>query len=333
MTQQPPNVLIDQIRKNLRSSSEVAVFRERSGSVKKFIDEHRYSEFTKDLNESRRGFGSGQLFTKEDFQGALVYPDSRFIRNYTVKHTLAPLSFGILVDPNRWNDVARKLNLDPKHNGQSLESKLFRNSIFGLDEIGVTFHVNRGLQTDVEFEVLYADIGLYSETQSYGRRITPEKLMNPPLAILTMEYLVLSDLCAWRADPESTPESVTNYLQNRVNYYITLIPQILGLPETHIKEAEVAYRTILEGVVQNIPPAVYSTFELDKKIKPKFVTPILFSLGSTQEELKRNHLLSPLIGLKNYSTYFRTGDIEPVQVRNILVEKGYVENSEETNFK
>ena len=119
MTQQPPNVLMNQIRKNLRSSSEVAVFRERSESVKKFTNEHGYSEFTKDLNESR-GFGSGQLFTKEDFQGALVYPTPRFIRNYTVKHTLAPLSFGILVDPNKWGDVARKLNLDPKHNGQSL---------------------------------------------------------------------------------------------------------------------------------------------------------------------------------------------------------------------
>lgn len=324
MMQQTPEVLIGQIRSNLRSFSETTVLREKSSGVRRFINAHRYSEFVKDLNNSRLQIGSGQPFIEEDFHEASVYPDRGFIDSYTKKHTLAPLSFGILINQNKWDDVARKLNLDPKHTGQSLEGLLFNNSIFGLDDVGVTFHLDRGVSTDVEFEVLHADIGLYSETQGYARRITPEKLVTPHLAILTFEYLILTDLCAWRSDPDTTPESLIDYLQNRVNYYIECIPQWLQLPETHVKEAKLAYRTILGGVVQNIPPAVDATFELDKKIEPKLVTPILFSLGSTQEELGRNHLLSPLIGIKNYGIYIENGDIKPDQIRDILMKKGYV---------
>ena len=87
-------------------------------------------------------------------------------------------------------------------------------------------------------------------------------------------------------------------------------------------EAEKAYGTILDGLQGRIPAAVNATYELESRLG-KLTTPVLFSMGSTQEEIKVYHLLSPLIAVTQLNNYMASGKITKNQIQDIIGKKGY----------
>lgn len=327
MTQQTPEVLLNQLRFNLKLESEIAIVREHSERLIGYFNNQGFEFLVKDLNsEYRLFFGNGQEFSESDFDNAKAYPNQDFVLNYQRKHGLPPLSLCILIAKEKWTDFACKLNLDPMHYGHTIEKRFFKDSILEL-KTGISFHLNRNLESDVEFENLHSDGSLYSETNSICSKISPQKLLIPPLAILTFEYLILNDLCAWRVEsPDS--ESMIDYLTKRMDYYIRLTPDFLKVPEEMRAKTISAYRTILSDSIERIQSAVIAVYDLESKIGSRLLTPVLFSLGSTQEELSRNHLLSPLIGIKNLNDYINSGEITKAQIQQILTEKGYLQQDE-----
>jgi hypothetical protein len=331
MTCQTPDVLLNQIDKNLRSASDVKQTAECSQEIKDMLSEGDYTGLVADLNKASDRISDGsQEFDEEDFQGSLVYPDEEFSEWYKEKHTLPPLSFGLLIPPERWKVMSRKLNLYPRHEGQSLDSIFFEDSEIGLQMTGITFHLDRDARSDVEFEVLQKDIELYSAIQSEAQRITPRKLTQPVSAQLIFEHMLLSDLCAWRTDPDHDAETLTGYLHDRLNYYIQQVPTWLKLPPEFVSQTKTAYSAILRETFRRIPDAVNAAYTLDATIGTQLTTPVLFSLGSTEEDMARMHLLSPLLGLKNFQTYLEQGDITPSQIIDRLHKKGHMRFKEAT---
>ncbi len=319
---QTPAQILNQLEINLRSSAETESIRKRTRAIVEYLKRGGYSDLADDINRSWRHRNS--TFFERDFEGALVYPDSEYSVKHEQKHSVAPLSFGILIPVNNWESFSRKLNLDPRHYGQNLDKFAFENSIFGLDQTGVTFHVNREIESDIEFEILTSDISLYSNTFNSAKQITREKLQNPVLIKLALEYMILSDLCALRVEPTFNSEKLSGYLQNRVGYYIDLFIDALNLPHQSFKDqGRKAFRDMMQDTIERIPSAVHSTYSLDDKIGTRLVTPLLFSLGSTKQEFQRNHLLSPWIGIISAYEHLTNGDIKQNEIESILRNKGY----------
>ena len=320
MTYQPPEVLLNQLSTNLLSSLETDIMVEHSSIVRVLLATKGFRLLVDDMNEVRKQIGNGQLFTEDDFKGATIFPDEDYIRFHTEKHTLPPLSFGVNIPEDKWNDLAVKLNLNIGSMGQSIYPQFFPNSTLGLNKSGITFHIDRGKISDIELELLYNDNTLYSRNHPIAQEMKAERLVDQNLAILIMEHLTLSSLVSGRS---YSPEDLTVKLVNRCYSLVENIPYWLGIKKDQIEPGKKAYRTIFQPSIDEIYDAVKATFELDKMIGPGLVTPFLFSLGSTVDELKGNHLLSPLTGIKNLHTYVLSCKITEYQIIEILNKKEY----------
>lgn len=324
MTLQTPEIIINQVKSNLRSVQEMGELRKQAEHVVKYLSDNGFGALATELTEMFSKQGTDLSFSESDFGDSTVYPDEDFSEEYTKKHTLSPLSFGVYVEQPRWYALARKLGFDPTQREQSFDKSLFQKSIMSLDKLGISLHVDRGRKEDLEFTLLRQDSGLYSSTHERGRRLEPRKLLVPEYAIMTFEYLILSDMAAHRAEPDAPQEVITGYLVNRVNSFISLTPHWLGVPGHLTEETILTYETIMGETIDRIPEAVDSMYWLQAEIGDGLLTPVMFSLGSTENELALNHLLSPLIGIKKFRDYTESGEIKPEQIKQIIVDKGYV---------
>ena len=266
--------------------------------------------------------GSTQGFEISDFDGATAYPDQAFEEEYAHKHTLPPLSFGVLIPERKWPAVSRKMNIMPDQGGNNLIRRLFTQSVLGLDKTGISFHIDTGSHEDQEFELLYNDRALYSNSHELAATISMEKLIHPDLVQVVFEYVLFAHLCASRADSKEVDDLVAT-INRRLDFYIALIPSWLGLPPNKVEEGQNAYRALLTGLRQRIAPAAQATYDLDQRIGASLVTPIMFSLGSTKEELKKHYCFSPFNAMTLMRSYIDTRKIRPKQIVDILKYKGY----------
>jgi len=325
MENQSPEVLVNQLRTNLKGADELTELLEVSKEVKASILERGYGGFVGELNEVRRLIGNGELFEESDFEGAEVYSDERFSQVYTEKHTLPPIGFGVLLPESKWDNLARKLNCPSKFGGKSVDGCFFRGySSSGLEIVGVNFHINRGLDSDIEFEFLFSNPLYYSDSFREAMKMNPEKLRSPQYLMLAFEHTLIKDIAAWRADSDFIEDKVVEKLKSRPREFVGSFLEGLHLSPGEFAIGMGAFVPVLGGAVERTPAAVYAAAELDKTIGIGLTTPILFSLGSTQEELGRHHLLSPLIGIASWNKYINSGKINTVEVKKVIEQKGYV---------
>ena len=76
-----------------------------------YFSAHGFKSIAKDLNLERNLISGGQLFSEIDFDGSTLFPDSTFLETFTKKHSLSPLSLGLIVPLEKWSGLISKFNI------------------------------------------------------------------------------------------------------------------------------------------------------------------------------------------------------------------------------
>ena len=321
MTIQTPEAILSQVRNNLHPFSEIEERRRKARHVVEYLTKNSFEALVRELNDNLKVPDSSKGFSLSDFEGSEVYPNDDYDKRHKEKHTLPPLSYGISMQRPQWFNLAQRLGFDPTQREQAIPKEMFEGSTMALDELGVSFHIKRG--EDFEFALVRRDCTLYAKTHQLGGAIDPRKLTKPHLAMLIFEYLTLADMGAHRTDPSCNGESLSRYLTNRLDVVSEAIPGWLGLPSGMARETSRVYRSLMQGTEKRIPEAVASMYWLQEEIGDRLLTPVMFSLGSTPNEIAVNHLLSPLIGVIKLCEYVASGEVKPEDIEEIIAGKGY----------
>jgi len=267
--------------------------------------------------------GGAQVFISPDyFVGAKVYPTSNYGERYMRKHTLLPVCPTLVVRGDDVQKVKEVLNVGDICRGHSFSAGFFKDSKLGLNDVGLAFNFEGDENVGVEFQNLYTDIAVYHETLLFFRSV--ETLSRPETMILHYEMSLLTDLSGMRADPFYKERDVGGFLEHRLDEYIGAESQLAGEGAERFK---LAVRNLVcqLGVSERISQVGRVFWELEDLIGDALLTPILFSLGSSREDVGEGRLnvVLPLKSLVSWQEHISRGNISLDEVREILVEKGY----------
>ncbi|PIN87339.1 hypothetical protein COV19_00460 [Candidatus Woesearchaeota archaeon CG10_big_fil_rev_8_21_14_0_10_44_13] len=321
MEQQTPESILGSLEKNLRPYDEAMAIRENSRRIKDHIKNRGFGGLAEDLNEMAPFFGFEPSFNKRDFEGSVCYPDRAFEEEYKKKHFLPLIGWGVLVPMKKWANLANKLAQPPTQLGKTIDYVLFQKTSLGLESTGISFHAKRDINDNLEYDSLYHESGLYSEIAALCSQIFTNKIRYCFLAQITFDHRIVRELGAMRAE-NMKPEEMKRGLMGCIEQNVENIPCWLNVPEAVIEQTRDLYAGVFSEIFLRIPRAVDAVSELKEKIGP-MLTPMIFSAGSTEQDLEKEIILSPLRGICRLRDYVRSGDINQGQIKGALEKIGY----------
>lgn len=315
--------ILRQLKKNLKSLSELKEVKRQSAHWTGEIRNERYESFIASLNRYVTGIGS-EPFSEDDFKGAHPYPDFAFSSWYASAHTLPALSFGVAVAREKWPAVVRKLRIASTSRGISLDEFLFAGQDNGLNKTGLTLHIDDGDMQGIEFEQLYKDISLYSRVLGQMTQMDISTLQDPQKVASAIIYNTFKDFCAVRIIKMNNRE-LNQYLCSRSFLYLQSIIDFLRTKNTPDEVCNSLYNMYAERLhtpLQRIPSAIDGLYETIEQLGPHLVTPLLFSFGSVTDG-NRRYVHSPFEDVCFLLEYIHAGEITPNKITTILQRKGY----------
>ena len=272
------------------------------------------------LNAGLKKMGRSTL-TSDSLEGATLYPDTITFATYKSRHTLPPVGIGIAIPADVWATLTPKLQISESPKG------FFLNPLFlegtPLAKTGLGLHISG---EGIEFELLYQDIGVYSRHFLRAAGFNPNILKEPFFVVQYVTYQAYRDFCAYRADnPDES--SLTNYVLHRVNVHLDTVLQHISQfnpPGNMLQMCYDMYSSTLKATRDKIPQAAHALALLRRDLYPSFITPMLFSLGSTYDLRGIYTIISPFEDLVAIPNFFSDKQLKLQQVTDILRQKEYL---------
>ena len=321
-TEQTRHVLLAHLQANLRSSREMEPFYAATSSLRSRLETCGFDGLAEILNASELAT-QNQQFKWKDFRYCSLHPDDRV--SYQAAHTLSPASLVVAMPLPKWETFQRRAGIQRTARGCSYDEYAFAQGS-GLERTGISFHLADGYQESIFFELLYHDIHLYNPIFSSIERLSPQTFRHPFYLGLAIEYKTIRDLVGGLYEPAGQ-RTLSSYLSAKLEVNVQVCVSLLDtsrVPDASRREAETVFRTLVAPAAERIPCAVEAAYALRNMLGMQLLVPVLYSLGSTQEEFRRNALFSPLKGIVQWRKYLEAGDITPEQISEVLYRKGYL---------
>lgn len=299
--------MLFELEHNLKSKGEIMPVIEASCQAKEILKNRGFEQVVRDFNNARDITGYGE-FSSGLFEGAELFPEKDYTVKYQEKHTVYPLGIGVIVPKNKWKAIAGKIHTES--DGQSFNSVQFMKSIIHLDTLGFVIHSDEGdLETNIEHELMHIDNDLYSANNMLLRRINCDIRQG-------IENEIKRELIAYRNELTKKADEMAQFLANkRMIFYASWLSQYI--PDPYI------IAMTLMPLREKIEPAVKAMEHLVKEIPSSLLTPILFSIGSTPEEINSGKVSSVLDEIVSLSDFHSKQGLDLGAVKDKLRGKGY----------
>lgn len=317
---------LSQLEHNLRSLEEVQPVIDVSNTLKHLISEQGFGLVVAEINANMDVMGFRRRLTKKSIEG-LLFPDQDFADEYQQKHTIYPIGVGVIISRKKWKKTKTKIGTES--DGYVCYPRFFSESEIGLDKVGFMMHSDEGDEPiNKEHELMHMDLVTYSanhpllvgfvETHSYSRSSIR----------VIMENELKGELIAYRNELVGKSEEIANFLaEGRLCFYVEWLTDIFV--DYHHYQQELR-RRVQNEVIEAVAPLGLKVREatvwmeyLVVNVPSQILTPLLFSLGSPTEDIKRGYITSTLDDIVWLGETF-AGDGLPIEkVAEVISGKGY----------
>lgn len=306
-----------QLAHNLKAKADVQPIRDASDEAKDSLQREGFEQVVRDFNHSRHLVGYDE-FSLSDFEGAVLFPDTEFAQTYQRKHTVLPVGIGVIVPVPQWQSIARKIGT--KSDGQAFDDIQFRDSPVYLDKLGFIIHSENGdLDTNKEHELMHVDNDVYSANNTLLRRFDQGLKFEGTYIQDRIENEVKRELIAYRNELVGKADEMGAFLANgRLGFYVNWLASHLQHPQA---AQAVAY--LLSPLRQKVQPTTEAMEYLTSEVPSQLLTPLLFSIGSTPEEIKSGKVISVLDDIVRLADSYSRRDLRIEQLYDGIKQKGY----------
>jgi len=306
-----------QLSRNLRSKTDIQPIRDASDEAKEILLKEGFEQVVRDFNNTRHLVGYDE-FSLEDFEDAVLFPDIEYAEAYQRKHTVYPVGIGVIVPVVQWQSIARKIRTDS--DGQAFDDIQFRDSSLHLDKLGFIIHSENGdLETNKEHELMHVDNDVYSANNTLLRRFNQGLEFEGTYVKNRIENEIKRELIAYRDELVGKVDEISTFLANgRLGFYVNWLAQHLQHPKT---KQEIAY--LLSPLRQKVQPATEAMEYLTSEVPSQLLTPLLFSIGSTPEEIRAGKVISVLDQIVELVDLYSKRDLRIEQLYDGIKQKGY----------
>jgi len=306
-----------QLAMNLKSKTDVQPIRDASDEAKETLQREGFEQVVRDFNHTRHLIGYDE-FSLDDFKSAVLFPDTDYAGKYQRKHTVYPVGLGVIVPVHQWQSIARKIKT--KSDGQAFDDIQFKDSLVHLDKLGFMIHSENGdLETNKEHELMHVDNDVYSANNTLLRRFDQGLKFEGTYVQDRIENEVKRELIAYRNELAGKADEMGVFLANgRLGFYVDWLAQHLQHPQAR---QAVAY--LLSPLRQKIQPATEAMEYLTTEVPSQLLTPLLFSIGSTPEEIKAEKVISVLDDIVRLADSYSKRDLRIEQIFDGIKQKGY----------
>lgn len=306
-----------QLAHNLKAKAEVQPIRDASDEAKERLQTEGFEQVVRDFNHTRHLVGYDE-FSLSDFEGAVLFPDAEYAETYQRKHTVHPVGIGVIVPVPQWQSIARKIRT--KSDGQAFDDIQFRDSLVHLDKLGFIIHSENGdLEINKEHELMHVDNDVYSVNNTLLRRFDQGLRFEGTYIQNRIENEVKRELIAYRNELTGKADEMGTFLANgRLGFYVDWLAQHLQHPQ-----AGQAIACLLSPLRQKVQPATEAMEYLTTEVPSQLLTPLLFSIGSTPEEIKTGRVISVLDDIVRLADSYSRRDLIIEQLYDGIKQKGY----------
>jgi len=306
-----------QLAINLRSKTDIQPIRDTSAEAKERLQTEGFEQIIRDFNHTRHLVGYDE-FSLSDFEGAVLFPDTECAETYQKKHTVHPVGIGVILPVPQWQSIARKIKT--KSDGQAFDDIQFRDSPVHLDILGFIIHSENGdLDTNKEHELMHVDNDVYSANNTLLRRFDQGLKFEGTYVQDRVENEVKRELIAYRNELVGKADEMGTFLANgRLGFYVNWLASHLQHPQA---AQAVAY--LLSPLRQKVQPATEAMEYLTAEVPSQLLTPLLFSIGSTPEEIKGGKIISVLDDIVRLADSYSRRDLRIEQLYDGIKQKGY----------
>ncbi len=316
--------LLYQLRHNLIPKSETQQIKDYSDEAKDIIRREGFGEVVKSFNYSTTiGYDK---FCLEDFENAELFPDDEFAMQYQNKHTIYPVGIGAIVPIEQWRQTSRKIkmNLSDETDGSVFGSIASRDSRVHLDEICFMI-LSRGRKLSItkEHELIHVDNNVYSTNDRILGRFNQGIRFEGTYIQDRVENRIKKELIAYRNELVGETEDMIVFLSDiLLGSYVNNLVSYISNPIVR-RATAIVLNYKLRPLKLKIKSATEAMEYLTKEIPSKLLTPLLFSIGPTLEEIERGKRISTLNDVVRLADAYSKKELKAEQIFEEIKNKGY----------
>ncbi|MBU1644447.1 MAG: hypothetical protein KKA62_03325 [Nanoarchaeota archaeon] len=321
-----------QLAHNLKAKAEVAPLVEQSQELKAKIDREGFEEVVADLNRNSEALGRPK-FSVSFFDGSTIMPDIEIAANYSKKHTIYPVGIGVTLNPNQ---LGNGLAQEGFGDGIVIAGRELVGSTLGLDKTGfIIIQSGNGADIRAEHELLHVDNYSHSANHTMLKDFPDDYQFDPQSYLTRVENAVKAELIAYRNEIVGNLDRVMNdIVRGTVGMAISrgaafVAATKYGHEDPKKLEEEIKPQLLQEltammyPLVVKIKPAGESMKYLTQEAPSQLLTPLLFSIGSTPEEINAGKVVSVLDDIVGLADSYSRRDLRIEQLYDGIKQKGY----------
>jgi hypothetical protein len=319
-----------ELSNNLKSKADVDRLVETSQRIRTTITERGFKELIADINRNRQHIVGCEPYPAGFFDNSKLMPDPKSSYEYKRKHTVQPTGIGVVLGSNKGGLAPGGRGGD----GLVIAGREMKGSTLGLDQIGfIILTPGDGWKARAEHELLHIDNYSYSNNHALLRDFPDNYKFSTGSFLLRVENAIKGELMAYRGELVGRTARVRDdIIKGTVVQAIYRITDYLARTDYGDKsqaEQAAVIPHLQQRLAHSMAPLVsklnasVQAMEFLAEAPSRVITPALFSIGPTVEEIERGMIPSVLDEIVALAEVLDSGELTLDQISEGIRQKGH----------